>query len=498
MPTRTLDGVDDLIVTAIGPLNFAFGPGTLAAIVRRTRSNVTESVIYVGVSATTGRYALEFGNAVPRLRCGASIVSAASITVSGVEGWVLIAATKATGGVAPRFHKYDFATGTWTHENAGSTLTNSGTPGTSARIGATNTPSQWFAGEVAIAAVSNTVLSDVEIETLVTEQAAWDTAGFVTNWPLDQASTATAVQDTIGAADQTSLTGTTVSADEVPWTGNTTPVSATFTGTVEATGSVVSPVVLKYESVIAIASGHAASLESVIPVSRTTVHPVDVPQWVAPLAAFASPVEALAAIGALFAGQYETQSVETINATFSAPWDAPQPVTSSTAMPWEVPGRITSATAATYEALAPVRATRQIPIEAGGEARTVAPFEFAYEATKGVSNLSTGSVDTAGPVVSVTHTLPGESLAPVRATRQVPIEAGGAAGIAVPFAFVWEATGAVTRPVSAPYESAPGRRVKFIRPSERAPDLALASGTRTAELTLVASTRTPTLTLEVT
>lgn len=236
MSVRTFDGVDDVITTALGSLGFAFGPGTIAAIVRRARDNTTESVVYVGVSTVSGRYALEFGNAVPRLRSGASIQQAATITVTATEGWVLIAVTKASGGVTPRFHKYNFTTGVWTHENAGATLTNSGIPATSARIGATNTPSQWTAADIAIAAVANTVLSDAAIEALTVEQAAWDTAGFVALWPLDQASTATAAQDTIGAADQTAIVGTAVSTDVVPWTGSASTSDPALQGVAVAGG----------------------------------------------------------------------------------------------------------------------------------------------------------------------------------------------------------------------------------------------------------------------
>lgn len=218
MPMRTLDGVDDVIVFALGSLGFAFGPGTLAAIVSKDDDSGIQSLVYVGISATSGRYALKFSGTALQLQCGSSAVSAPTITVTAAEGLVFVAATKATGNVAPRFHKYNFATEVWTHENAGSNLGNSGTPTNSARLGATNTLSQFFVGDAAIAGVSDTVLSDSTLETLITAIEAWSTAGLVALWPLNQASTATPVEDTIGTADETSITGTTVTAGDVPWT----------------------------------------------------------------------------------------------------------------------------------------------------------------------------------------------------------------------------------------------------------------------------------------
>lgn len=224
MPVRTFDRVDDNITLALGSLGFAFGPGTIAAIVRRAAdSSATETVFKAGVSSVGAQYGIHITSANRiQLQCGSTGLGVVGLNLATAEGWCLIAATKATGTVAPRIHKYVFSTATWTHTDSASTVANSGTPTTSARIGATHTPGAFFGGDIGILGVSNTVLNDAAIEALITGEAAWDSAGFVAKWMLDQASTATAVDDDIGAAEQTAITGTSVTVTNIPWVAGTT------------------------------------------------------------------------------------------------------------------------------------------------------------------------------------------------------------------------------------------------------------------------------------
>lgn len=234
MPVRTFDRADDNITTALGSLGFAFGPGTIAAIIRRAAdSGASETVFKAGVSSIGARYQLNLAaNGQIQLQCGSSLLAAAGVTVAAADGWCLIAGTKATGTVAARIHKYVFSTETWTHADSSTTGGNSGVPATSARIGATHTPSVFFGGDIGILAVSDAVLNDAAIEALVADEAAWDSAGFVAKWMLDQASTATAVDDDIGTADQSAITGTSVTSTDIPWTGGS---AGTFSGTIAQT-----------------------------------------------------------------------------------------------------------------------------------------------------------------------------------------------------------------------------------------------------------------------
>lgn len=232
MPVRRFDRVDDQITTALGSLGFAFGPGTIAAIVRRSAdSAAVETIFKAGTSGTTAQYQLNLAaDGTIRLQSGSSTAFASGLTLVTADSWCLVGVTKATGTSTPRIHKFVFSTLTWTHTDAGSALANSSAPANSARIGATNTPSQFFGGDLGIMGVSNTVLNDAAFEALVTGEAAWDSAGFIAKWMFDQASTATAVEDDIGAAEQTAITGTTVVNEDIPWVTGATPHKTRISG----------------------------------------------------------------------------------------------------------------------------------------------------------------------------------------------------------------------------------------------------------------------------
>lgn len=133
--------------------------------------------------------------------------------------WYLVAVTKTAGTSAVRFHAFDMAAGTWTRADASSTsVTPTWTP-TSARIGNGTgaSPTQGWNGSIAAAAAWNRALSDAELDRLPYSLAAWLAAGPSAMWVLDQHSTATPVLDlTGGGADQTSISGTSVSTLSVP------------------------------------------------------------------------------------------------------------------------------------------------------------------------------------------------------------------------------------------------------------------------------------------
>lgn len=219
MPVRTFDGVDDQITTALGSLGFAFGPGTIAAVVRRTAdSGVFEVIIKAGTSTVTGAYRLQIETSHRlALVCGTTVASSPSVLVNAADGWCLVAASKATGSVLARLHKCVLSTGVWTHANASANVGNSGTPSTSARIGATQAASGFFAGDIGILAVSNVVLNDAAIEALASGEAAWSSAGFVALWPPSEFGDMSTLQDVVGGADETSITGTSVTAVTIPW-----------------------------------------------------------------------------------------------------------------------------------------------------------------------------------------------------------------------------------------------------------------------------------------
>ncbi len=240
MPVRRFDGVDDAVVLALGSLGFAMGVGTIAVICKASSDTANDTFLWVGNSSTSARWGFDTtSNTTPRARAGtAGAVSAPTIRLLAADGWVLLAWCKATGTTTPRFHKYNFGTSTWTHEDGASTLADSGTPTTNAHIGSFRAAgSPFFAGDMGIAAAWNVKLTDAEVEALVVSEADWSTVSPVALWPLTQAATTDPVLDTIGAADETALTGTTVVADTIPWAGAAIEVTLTPAATTDTAQS---------------------------------------------------------------------------------------------------------------------------------------------------------------------------------------------------------------------------------------------------------------------
>jgi hypothetical protein len=143
--------------------------------------------------------------------------------------WYVLAATKATGTVAYRYHKAAIG-GAWTHTASGTS--NDGSGATNILFGKGSIKATAIF-EIAAAAFFTAALSDAAIEALGTSSmASWLAAGPAGAWQFNQASVATAVTDLTGhGANQTAISGTTVVADPAGWTysGTTTPFTKTVT-----------------------------------------------------------------------------------------------------------------------------------------------------------------------------------------------------------------------------------------------------------------------------
>jgi len=206
----------DRVTLSIGALNFV-PPVTLAALVRKTTDLQGEVIFRAGTGAGASWWLnsraadnkLEFSNQTTQ-------AVAATMTLTVADGWCLVGTSKATGTVAPRFHKYVISTNTWTHENSGTTIADPTTPGTNAFIGSSGA-SSGFDGDIAVEGVWNVVLSDAQVETLPFSLAAWRQIDPKGLWLLDQQATAQKVRDLTGnGANESSLTGTSVATTSVP------------------------------------------------------------------------------------------------------------------------------------------------------------------------------------------------------------------------------------------------------------------------------------------
>ena len=208
---------NDVIRFSIGACNITH-PHTWAGIVRRNEDG-TGHVIFAVDTVPDGadpvlRFRLEGANTFQYQVDGAG--SSSAFTVVAADGWVLLAAKKATGTVAPRVSKFVYSTQTWTHENltarADNTLPGAGGEVRFAR--GNEASNQPWRGDMLLQGFWNVVLSDSEVESLPYSLAHWFKPSAVGLWLLDQASTGQTVIDlTGGGANQSAIIGTTVATN---------------------------------------------------------------------------------------------------------------------------------------------------------------------------------------------------------------------------------------------------------------------------------------------
>jgi hypothetical protein len=214
------------IVTSVGAFT-TFPFGTVAAIVRRGTTvgsfncigNIAGPLLDTYINTSTNKLGMLWNG-------GVSDIPAPTITVTSAEGFVFVAVSKATGTVAPRYHKYVYGTNTWTHESSGTTAANNVTAVSAINIGAVSASTDNFNGDIAAyAAFASVVLTDSQLESMAFALSAWTALKPTGMWVLDQADTAQKVLDwTGGGANESSSTGTTVATTSVPILGYGHPV----------------------------------------------------------------------------------------------------------------------------------------------------------------------------------------------------------------------------------------------------------------------------------
>lgn len=167
--------------------------------------------------------------------------------VGGSWYWYVI--TKAAGSSKPRYHKWDLS-GAWTHTDSGTNVGDGTGPIDTLRVGNNVNLNRNWRGLMAVDTAVDTAMNDAAVEAAFTLNAsdlltALTGAGgqsFMHRW--NQGSTATSVtDDTGGGCDQSSITGTAVSADDPsgfdysltpPSVDGDAAQTVTFTGTATA------------------------------------------------------------------------------------------------------------------------------------------------------------------------------------------------------------------------------------------------------------------------
>lgn len=201
------------ITCPIGANNFAFGPGSVALILQM---NSTGTQVYISVgNASTARFMFGYAAGALRLWANANTANDAARTFNGK--WMLLGVSKASGTAAPRFHLYDFAAGTWTHANSGTSIANSSAGATNVRFAMDTTASAHADIDLAVAACWNVVLTDTQFESLAGSLGAWYALNPKGMWLFDQSDIAIPVLDITGNhADQSAINGTTISTSQPP------------------------------------------------------------------------------------------------------------------------------------------------------------------------------------------------------------------------------------------------------------------------------------------
>lgn len=218
---RTFNGTTDNIRTAISTSAAINALATFLCVVKRNSTGWNGLIVSHDLGGT-GNISLEItdnagGN---HLNYGNSSFTANSnlANVVNADNWCLVGASKATGNVAPRFHRYKYDTDAWIHETGSGNVTDGSASPTSGtyRLGQWQT-TDFLNGDMAIAAVWNRALADAEIELLPFSLTAWYASAPVALWVLDQAATTMTMNDlTGGGSNQSAITGTTVSTNSVP------------------------------------------------------------------------------------------------------------------------------------------------------------------------------------------------------------------------------------------------------------------------------------------
>lgn len=133
-----------------------------------------------------------------------------------VGQWALLVFTKAAGNSAVRSHLYRYDTAVWAHTNLGAIADDAAIT----RILVGNHNGTFLNANLAVMGFwAGVELTDATLENsgMITALANWETLTPSTLWRFNQTSVATPVVDLMGGgADQTSITGTSVSVDNPP------------------------------------------------------------------------------------------------------------------------------------------------------------------------------------------------------------------------------------------------------------------------------------------
>lgn len=214
---RTYNGTTDLLTCSVGSVPQTTGGFTVAGIVLMPSSfSLTRTVAEMGGSSG-GDWAFYISSSGLIGLQGTGMSATLELITTTANEWGLVAVDKAAGTTAPKYHYYRYSTNAWTHTAHGSTTSDNSAP-TSPNFNIGHRRStNFFNRDIAMVGTWNRRLADAEYELLPFSLAYWYASSPSSLHILDQQATGQAVRDLTGnGANQTTLTGTSVSANSAP------------------------------------------------------------------------------------------------------------------------------------------------------------------------------------------------------------------------------------------------------------------------------------------
>jgi hypothetical protein len=411
----------------------AFGFGTMACIARRTDESNWHGIV---ATVQTGGSAFEaYLDIAPSSHGTASAIwsswggtdNSGTLKFNSANGWCLVACTKATGSATPRYHKYVFSSSTWSHGNGVGAVSNAtSAPGGNVKFG--DVGGDALNGDIAAAALYDRALSDQEIESLAGSWELWLACGPVGAWLFDQAATGQTLVDWVGGANQSAITGTSVTTASQPgWNQSDGGIwVAEVTAAGGGTDATASPSTV---AAVAAVPAAAVSVGSAVPAATVVaVTAVGAPTLQLGTLIGAGTVAATGAVGTVALQADANLTATTVAATTAVP--APTPTTGSTAIlatvaatgavPTPTLHTGETVTAATLAAVAAVPA----PSIATGGSTVVSAATVAASAAIAVASLSTGQRVSAA-TVAATAAVPAATVQISRTVAAAVVAASG-------------------------------------------------------------------------
>jgi hypothetical protein len=220
---REFNGTSDRLVRSIGSLD-GFAYGTIAAILKVASVAAGQKTLFC--FRTSGDSHIDDPMAVSTARMSWSGGCQFDPNPLVTTTWYCMVLRKDTGSVIPRLSTYNYNSTSWLHDAGSIAVVDvTGVDSTDIITLDTGSGSEAWNGRVAVqAAWTNEVHwsadasgdSAIEAAGLETALQNWVDEAPDALWPFNQASTSDPVDDIIGGADQSSVSGTTVVTGDDP------------------------------------------------------------------------------------------------------------------------------------------------------------------------------------------------------------------------------------------------------------------------------------------